>query len=672
MRSPRTTRKSWSCAASKAYLRRRGLFLAGAVMCAGFGSVCRAANAPDWLATANRVALGDFGKGSAAVVVAQWQEFTVEASGKYLSVERTAIRVLNRRAAEPYLIARGQESNDSSVVSIRTWSISPAGKVTESQKKDIITVANYAEFALFSDSRMKAVRAPGVDQGAMVGLEVVREGRTLISGTRFTLDSDIPVLSSQLRVSVPSGSLRWFVNHPDGVEVVNQSATQATFQITSRPALPDEENAPPPSSLLTEVVINYDPRGSAAVQSWEEAGRSYHPLFSGAETPSSEIRDEVENLSHAGSDLASKVDALYTFVSRRIRYVAIEVGIGGYQPHPAPDVYKYMYGDCKDKATLLVTMLGHIGLRAFPALIGTRGSIEADSGMPTLATFNHMIVALPVTAELRPVVERFPAYDRQAQILWIDPTSETAPLGQLPEMDQGVFALISYADRGELRRVPEAPAEQNGVEVEATVRLQPGGGGSAEVEVKYLGASNARRHSLYRNRSETEIRRMFEERVARYATQTAFRGASVSGTEDNHRQVIEKYSFSGNFASGFAGDSWFFQPLFLSGMAVPEVNSRPRLLPLDIGTPYRISEKYRLELPAGLGIEAVPEETLIESEFGTLRVKYSLNGSVLTATQTLSFSVSRIPAEKYASFREFVNSSLRVQRQRLQVTKSAI
>ena len=75
--------------------------------------------------------------------------------------------------------------------------------------------------------------------------------------------------------------------------------------------------------------------------------------------------------------------------------MAIEIGVGGYQPHAAADIYKNGYGDCKDKATLLITMLGHIGLRGYPALVGTRGDIEADPKTPTLATFDHMIVALP-------------------------------------------------------------------------------------------------------------------------------------------------------------------------------------------------------------------------------------------------------------------------------------
>ena len=67
----------------------------------------------------------------------------------------------------------------------------------------------------------------------------------------------------------------------------------------------------------------------------------------------------------------------------------------------------------------------------------------------------------------------------------------------------------------------------------------------------------------------------------------------------------------------------------------------------------------------------VPDKTSIKSEFGELQVEYSLDGNVLLATQILSFTVSRIPPEKYPEFRDFVNASLRAERQRLRVQKIA-
>jgi hypothetical protein len=640
------------------------------LLCATVAPVSLADSLPDWLAAANRVDLGQFGRGSAAVVVGQWRDFTVDATGKFISIERRAIRVLDRKSAEPYLRAAGAEGKDSAVTSIQTWSIAPTGRVIQSGKKDVITTAAYAEFELFSDYKEKFVQAPGAEQGSLVGFEVVRQGRIPISGEAFALEDEIPVYQGELHVAVPSGSLRWFANHPDRVEIVEQSATSATFRTASRPGISFEQNAPPFSSLASYVIVNYDAHGSAALKSWEEAGRINHELFSPAEKPGTEITAEVDKLAAEKSTLLAKMDAVYTFVSRQIRYVAIEIGVGGFQPHAAPDVFKYKYGDCKDKATLLLTMLDHIGLRGYPALVGTRGDIEADPKAPTLATFDHMIVALPVPANLQSAVEDFPAYDTESHILWMDPTSESAPIGQLPEMDQGVYALISHPDGGDLRRIPEAPPEENGVEYDAQLRLQPDGSGVANVEAKYLGVSNARNHGYYRGRSQSEIRRMFEERIAHYVNQASFQKASITGTEDNNQQIVETFSFSGNFALASNGDSWFFQPMFLSGMAVPEVGTRPRTLPMDIGTPFSLKADYSIELPAGMRLENMPEENTVQSDFGRVHVDYEMKGNVLQATKTITFTLTRIPPEKYPAFRDFVNSFLRMDRQRLRLVKN--
>jgi hypothetical protein len=88
---------------------------------------------------------------------------------------------------------------------------------------------------------------------------------------------------------------------------------------------------------------------------------------------------------------------------------------------------------------------------------------------------------------------------------------------------------------------------------------------------------------------------------------------------------------------------------------------------LDVGAPYHVKCAYRLELPAGMRIERLPEKISIKSEFGEVTIEYSMSGNVLVATQTVSFAQSRILPEKYPDFRDFVNAYIRATRQRLRV-----
>jgi uncharacterized protein DUF3857/transglutaminase superfamily protein len=625
---------------------------------------------PDWLAAASHTDIGAFGHGSAAVVVSDWTDFTVDASGKFVMTERRTLRVLNRRAADPYLGAEGEENSDRKVTSIKTWTIASSGHVTPAGKKDLVTAAGFTAFDEFTDVRKKMIIPPGPEDGSLIGSEVITEGRLPISGEKFEMEEQIPVRLAELHVSVPSGSLRWFVNHPDRVQVMSQSPKEASFRAENRLGIPDESDAPPFLSLAAVVFVNYDPKGTAALQSWEEAGHSYHTLFDLGEKPETEIASQVDGLSSSAPDKLAKIDALYSYVSRQIRYVAIEIGVGGYQPHYPADVYKNKYGDCKDKATLLISMLNKIGLRGYPALVGTRGDVEADPSAPTLATFDHMIVALPVPADLRPTVEHFSAYDSRNQILWMDPTSEFDPLGQVPEMDQGVFALIAYPDHGDLQRIPQPSPAQNGSEYAVKLRLQADGTGAADVEAKYLGNANSRRHAFYRGRSQTEILKAFEERVARYVNQPSFRQASITGGDDSSQQVTEKFSFAGNFAVASAGNGWILQPLIFGGIAVPDLTSRSRQLPMDVGAPHHVKVEYRFEFPIGMRLERLPEKVSAKSEFGEVAIGYAMDGDVLVATQTVSFTQSRIAPEKYADFRDFVNAYLRTARQSVRVVSA--
>src|SRR5256885_1816734 len=76
--------------------------------------------------------------------------------------------------------------------------------------------------------------------------------------------------------------------------------------------------------------------------------------------PDPAITAKAQELVQGKTGFRDRVDAIASFVQSDIRYVAIEIGIGGNQPHAAADTFKARYGDCKDKATLLSSMLNAV------------------------------------------------------------------------------------------------------------------------------------------------------------------------------------------------------------------------------------------------------------------------------------------------------------------------
>ena len=225
------------------------------------------------------------------------------------------------------------------------------------------------------------------------------------------------------------------------------------------------------------------------MQSWDEAGRLYHALFDEpAEKPDTDIAAQVETLVSGKPMTLSKIDALYNYVSREIRYVAIEIGIGGYQPHPAPDVYKNKYGDCKDKATLLMTMLDHIGLRGYPALVGTRGASGSGSeGAHAchLRPFDRGAAGSGQPAACGGAVSRRTM--RKTKFSGLTRPRNSTRSGRFRKWIKAFSRSSRIRTTAISAAFPKPSPHQNGIQYKAHVRLQADGTGTADVEVKYLG-----------------------------------------------------------------------------------------------------------------------------------------------------------------------------------------
>ena len=91
--------------------------------------------------------------------------------------------------------------------------------------------------------------------------------------------------------------------------------------------------------------------------SWAQVADWYANLEKGRSDPTPEIRAKTQELIQGRATELEKIAALYDYVAKNIRYVSLSFGLGRYQPHSAADVFKNQYGDCKDKHTLLASML---------------------------------------------------------------------------------------------------------------------------------------------------------------------------------------------------------------------------------------------------------------------------------------------------------------------------
>ncbi|HEV2277574.1 MAG TPA: transglutaminase domain-containing protein, partial [Acidobacteriaceae bacterium] len=135
-------------------------------------------------------------------------------------------------------------------------------------------------------------------------------------------------------------------------------------------------------------------------------------------------------------DFMARLTGVADFMQQQIRYVGIEIGIGGWQPHTAEDVFRYRYGDCKDKATLMIAMLDAVGIRSTWVSVDIRRG-RIDPGAPSLFG-NHMIAAIEIPKAVEdPRLQAVVTAKTGKRYLIFDPTNEYVSLGQLPVYLQG-------------------------------------------------------------------------------------------------------------------------------------------------------------------------------------------------------------------------------------------
>ncbi len=288
----------------------------------------------------------------------------------------------------------------------------------------------------YSDLREKHVAVKGLGKGDILEYELHwRAIKPLIPGQfwfQYNFHRESIVLAERLEIRVPS-ERAVKVKGPQATQTVT---TMAGFRVYSwaysklesakEPGSDEKKRTDSARGLITPPDVQI-----SSFQSWEEVGRWYWSLQKDRIEPTPAIRAKAAELTKGMTDADAKLRALYGFVSTQYRYIGIAFGIGRYQPHAADDVLSNSYGDCKDKHTLLASLLQASGITIYPALINSTSKLDPD--VPSPAQFDHVIGYLPG--------------DKGKEPIWLDTTLEVAPFGYIVPRLRDKPALVMSGEK---------------------------------------------------------------------------------------------------------------------------------------------------------------------------------------------------------------------------------
>jgi transglutaminase-like putative cysteine protease len=332
------------------------------------------------------------------------------------------------------------------LVSADGYVLQPDGKRDKVGRHDRDSGAAGEWGILHSSARYQELDFSNLRVGSVLAVDTVVEERPYFPAGRLALRQRDAVEALRVDVSGGGAGWRWHLDGPRDGLTVTEAAGRVTITAAALPRL-DPLDYTPDAAVVP--VLHY---GWGNDASWAAIGRWAADLIKPLARATPAVRARARAAVAGLDDPRDRLEALTGFVQREVRYVAVEVGIGGYRPSPPEEVLTRKWGDCKDKALLLVDLLAEAGIAARPALLlsSTDGRIDRD--FPSPFDFNHMIVAVPEAAVA--------ARDGDATAggyLFVDPTQSRGGARWLYPGDQGQDALVVTDDGGELVRTPTLP-----------------------------------------------------------------------------------------------------------------------------------------------------------------------------------------------------------------------
>jgi hypothetical protein len=624
---------------------------------------------PAWVEEALARPIPTYGKKVHAVVLSDEGRLAVGPDGTVTRSTRRVIRILDRDGAQQARVVAGYETDLAKVRELRAWLLRQDGGVKTYGAGDALDVAQ-ASNDVYNESRAKIIDARGnVLPGVTFAYEVVVEMRRLFASDIWMFQRDEPVLSSVCVVSVPAG---WRVEG----QIVNGPAlaprvvgSNYIWELKDLAPIEDEVAAPPAISLAARLCLRYfAPAGSEqlagdAFSDWTAVSRWMTALAEPQAAPSAALTAKARELAQGAQGEWQQIAAVAKFV-QSIQYISIQIGLGRYRPHAASDVLAKSYGDCKDKANLMLALLRALGIQAHLVLARASAPEFVRPEWPA-PQFDHCILAIvlksPSTA---PAVVQ---HERLGRLLIFDPTDPYGSLGDLPEGEQGGWGLLAAGADGGLIHLPLLSPSDRRVERQLDVSLAGSGALAGRVAETSWGQSGRQERAALKATSGTYTRRIEAWLAA------GLNGARATSIEPKDRADEGRFDLIVSFSAASAGQLLqnrllLFRPVLLSRRDSLALSEPQRTQPIQIAADA-FRETTRIALPAGFAIDELPEVAALNAPFGQYTLKVEGRGEQITVTREMTLQHSRVAASEYASVKQFFEQVAAAEQSRVVLVK---
>lgn len=613
----------------------------------------RAGDAPQWMHALTNAPLPEHDEKTSAVLLLAEDTFMVQGNGKMKRIERRVYKIL-RPDGRRYGTAYANFDSETKINSMHGWCIPAHGKDYEVKEKDAVETALFGvqDGELVTDLKTKLLAIPAAEPGNIVGYEIEQEVHPYVIQDIWSFQREnVPVREAHYTLQLPAG---WeykavWLNH---AEVAPTSGSgQWQWTVTDVKAIKPEDAMPPWGGVAGQMIVSLIPPGGSAnkgFESWADMARWQDGLDRGRRTASPEIKQRVADLTKAATTPLAKMRSLAQSVQKDVRYVAIQLGIGGWQPHPAADVFTHKFGDCKDKATLLSSMLQEVGIQSFYVSINTsRNAVTPQT--PATRWFNHVILAVRLPDNVNdPSLPAVLVHPKLGRLLFFDPTDEWTPFGSLRGELQANYGLLITDDGGELIKLPQLPADLSGVVRTAKLTLSPSGTLSGDfVELRKGDYATQQRAYLKSVPKDADRIKFLESLISHSLPAFQITKATLVNLNQTDQPFGYEYSLTAQNYAKTAGNLLLVRPRVVGSDSSSLLETQePRRYPVEFEGPWKNSDTIEIAIPAGYEVDDLPPAMDADYSFASYHSKTEASGNTLKYTRTFEVKELSVPVSK--------------------------
>jgi len=412
------------------------------------------------------------------------------------------------------------------------------------------------------------------------------EGANPVLGGKYVTDFPIADRSFtatwRRRILMPEARSLRIKNHgADLAPVVTTGGGWRVYTWERRAVQPIEPEDGLPPWFDPEPTIEASEFGS-----WAEVAALFAPNYADPGAPSRVMTAQIAKLRAMAGTAEDRLLEATRFVQDEIRYLGMELNVGGHRPFAPSTVLERRFGDCKDKSVLLVTLLRALGFDAKIALVNTARRHALDDALPSPLAFNHAIVQVTVGGQSQ-FIDPTISYQRGPLSVRYDPEYERA--------------LILAPETGSLASIPRTRLpDADHVVHETLIVGEDDHSGDMDLETTYRGAEADRTRALYATQTRREISRNHLNYYSK-ENPTVTQAADLEVVDDERRNVItvrERYHVA---------ELWKDGQLHVIASPIEDSISAPRIklrsMPYAVEFPLDVRFEAVVQLPGSAGID---------------------------------------------------------------------